>query len=730
MLKFFYKTFLISVLSGSLLMLDFSYKGVMVNTLMAQTTNTATSSPSSGTKETVKTEGVKDSDLMATLTMTAVGLIASRLYTCKLTTDMMVAAAGGAAFIAGEVLATIKLKKVMKDLETEITRDPNGNVNKEQVQALERLKKSYEEAKKTAGTKKMLQMASAAAFLAAAALAYTQYGIVKGLDAACLGSLKAAALACTTTGQQLLATPDPSAATKALGAKYIAGAGETTGILSLSEINNQVADLTGVSSIKSKAEMTFAASRKTSFSATIPKCPSASGAMTTCESGYTIKMATRGVCLVPPVVITIPHALGKKLYAYAPFTPVNPINNTFAMIQRMFMSEAHADLFSPMGIVSSAAIAFVLATSATIGIQIDTFLFSPMNRAIVWGVMAGLAFAASTATDNVIGKIEANIAKIDAILNSMYSLAEGSGSDNIKNPPTATNPNTVTGTTKPSLVKASPTKYDDVDLGGGVNGNLPCFTGAESSKCKSFEETNKNLTSFTSLDLPTQQQVSGILKTADGLNGSSKISGTTLDGLARLAASANALKANADKAKSKAQDRLKLAKSKTDLDALGKKFENDLNNSVKASLKKSNSSASDMMASLYGGRGAVPDVAASSASEEEAAPKKGDPALANVIDISSPGGAELGNAGLSGIDTGSGPGSSSGAYSGMNARQLAKYNAAAKKTALDGFDLSTGEISKDNGNSIFELISNRYQQSGYPRLFKVKEPGVMTTPKQ
>ena len=152
MLKLFYKTFLISVLSGSLLLMDFSYKGFLLSTAQA---------------ESVKTEKINDKDLMGTLTMTAVGVLAKRLYAYKPTTDILLAAAGGAIFLGGEVLAFVKLKDVMKGMEEQITRDKNGNVNKEQIESIERLKKSYEEAKKTANTKKMLQMAAAAAFAAA-----------------------------------------------------------------------------------------------------------------------------------------------------------------------------------------------------------------------------------------------------------------------------------------------------------------------------------------------------------------------------------------------------------------------------------------------------------------------------------------------------------------------------------------------------------------------------------
>lgn len=691
MLKFIYKTLLVSVLSCSLLMLDFSYKGIMVNSVQA---------------ETLKTEGVKDADLMATLTMTGIGLLTSRLYSCKLTTDMMVAAAGGAAFVAGEILSTIKLKKVMKDLETEIKRDPNGNVNKEQVQALERLRKSYEEAKKTAGTKKMLQMAAAAAFAAAAVLAYTLDSSEKAINGTCAQSLAAAANSCAAYSASLASAQQYSAA-----AMNAAGGAAATGAAGVITANDATELVPAPSNSKMALKTTKDATEAAALGAATGQCTLVQGASATCKMATTLELKNRGVCAAPVGLASVPAYMGGKYYA-GMMTPVTKDAQMLSIIKNIFISDAHADLFSPMGIVSGAAITFVLMTSKTIGIQIDTFLFTPMNRAIVWGVLAGLAFAASSATDNVIAKIESNIAKIDAILNSMYALGDGSGTENPAKPQIPGG----AGSTKPStVISMKPTNYDDMDLSELKDGALPCFTGAETKNCKSFEEANKALPSFTSLDLPTQQQVAGILKTTNGINGTSKISGTTLDGLARLAASANALKASADKAKSKAQDRLKIAKSKTNLDAAAKKFEDDLNKTMTAGLKKSNSSAAGMMASLYGSSGGVvssDDSAAVAKTGEEGS--KLPPAVANVIDIGAGSGGA--NAGLDGIDTGSGEGSA------MSAAELAAYNAAAKKTNLDGFEVPTNDISNDTSASIFDLITNRYQQSGYPRLFKLKEP--------
>lgn len=69
-----FKIFLILCLSTSLLFLDFSAKGIVFKTSYA---------------ETVKTDGVGDGDMISSLTMTAIGLLSSQLYKCKLTLDML-----------------------------------------------------------------------------------------------------------------------------------------------------------------------------------------------------------------------------------------------------------------------------------------------------------------------------------------------------------------------------------------------------------------------------------------------------------------------------------------------------------------------------------------------------------------------------------------------------------------------------------------------------------------
>ncbi|MGZ3808121.1 MAG: hypothetical protein ACXVCE_08545, partial [Bacteriovorax sp.] len=101
MLKFLYKTLFVTILSTSLLLLDFSHKELLINVNSTQA-------------ETLKTDAIDDSNMMASLVMTGVGLLAEKLYSAKKTTDIMLAAAGGAIFIAGDIMAVLKNRKTIK----------------------------------------------------------------------------------------------------------------------------------------------------------------------------------------------------------------------------------------------------------------------------------------------------------------------------------------------------------------------------------------------------------------------------------------------------------------------------------------------------------------------------------------------------------------------------------------------------------------------------------------
>lgn len=726
MLKFIYKVFLIALMSGSLLMIDISYKQIGLSQAFGQTPGTIPSSSTSTSSSTanvqaqntqaantqveaaqssekLKTNGIKDSNMMATLTMTAVGVLTQRLWKCTLTTDMMVAAAGGAMFIGGEILAFMKLKKVMKDMETEITRDKYGNINQQQIETIQKLKQSYVEAKKTANTKKMLQMAAAAAFAAAGVIALTQYMAEMAAEKACLAALQTSAKTCMTTGKSMMSYPP----TSALGAMYVSGGGmtELSGGLELGL--DKFLTIPGPSFMiftTAKAKDAAALAKETAASA---QCPMSSAGTASCTAKRTMKTMNRGACPVPPAAVSIPFI---KKSLYAGLTHKNEKRNiVYEIFSKYFLSEAQANLFSPMGIASSAAISYLLATSATLGITIDTYLAVPMNRAIIWGVLAGLTFMASSATDNVIAQIDANIAKIDAILNNLNSMAKGTALANT----TIKNPGIQGVTPKPNPIK--PFNYDEaeVNLDDIPGGKLPCYTGDGTKSCTSFEEQISKDAGYVAMNVPSKNLINGIMKAADGFNGRTKITTGAMANAAKVAGNANAL--NATLKKNRDELRKALKNSQIDLDKREKEFADSIEKSNRAQLKKMNMSANQMLGSMYGGT-SFPEGDSKVASAAPADAATGDVGVAagGVIDLNA--GAAIGatDLGVTGADA---TAMSEEELAAQQAAALAAANANASGATMDDFELKN-DITKDKDTSLFELISNRYQKSGYPRLFK------------
>jgi hypothetical protein len=246
MIKLIYKSLLIAVISGSLTAGNFVYAlgpaqntedPAAANINAGATTNTGNSNPSQ-TQNWVKDKdgtlaqqekhdfkGVKGNDMLSSITMLVIGVIGTRMaiaYNPK-TTDVYVAAAGAAAFIAGEVMSNLKFSGEIKDMSVDITKRVDGKPNNEQIEILNKLKKSYEDAKGATQTKRMLQMAAAAGFGVAAGIAVYKAFTDKTQGAQCVAALTMAQGQLETLAVAQAASPEP--VTKALAPKTRACSG-------------------------------------------------------------------------------------------------------------------------------------------------------------------------------------------------------------------------------------------------------------------------------------------------------------------------------------------------------------------------------------------------------------------------------------------------------------------------------------------------------------------------
>jgi hypothetical protein len=718
MLKKIYNFLLVTLLSGSLLMLDFGVKGAQLRVGFSQS-YAQTESTTQPTTEKVKLDAAKDNDLMATLTMTSIGLLTQRLYKCKLTTDMMVAAAGGAAYIAGEIMATFKLKSVMKELEKEIKKTGTVTDANNQIEDFKKLRKSYEEAKGTANTKKMLQMAAAAAFAIAGGIAAYQYFTMKAAQRSCIDSLRTMATTCAVIPTIVCPSCKPAAGPLSAGSATKETAAAT-------------GDVPGPSATKEGVDTAQAVAVDANATTGGSMCPQASAAAALCKSSYVVEKFNKGVCLVPPVVymdsiIKNPFFANKRIVNYTPMT------KSFSFTE-FFMPSAHADLFSPLGIISSAAISFALMTSATLGIQIDTFLFSPLNRGIIWGVLAGLTYMASSATDNQIKTIEQNIQKIDAIIAELEALRKGNQ--------TGAGTDTKTNNTKPTPAVpggkdfsiANNGNFQDVDMSKeGVK--FPCINGEYTNHCDNFSSLmNEKMSNLKDLPPDLKSQIGNLSNMADGINGTSTLSTGTMASAAALAAQANALRSNLNSKQQKIQDMLNRDKNnKLDIAKRSNAIKNDMLKAVGKELEKRGTTPAKMLASFGGsgslsskfaatnssgdGLGAGGGAGANGANGASGAEALDPNKLKNTtatVDVGAGASSELSEAAKAGSNDTNGI----DPLAGQSAAGAAGKNGDGTKTAsMDDYDLKN-DINLNKDVDLFKVITNRYQKSAYPRLFK------------
>lgn len=712
MLKYFYKTFLVAILCGSLLMLDFSVRNY--NLIFGMQTARAAS-------QSVSTGGADDGGMAATLEMAAIGLVASRLWKYgKLTPDVMVAAAGGAAFVAGEILAYLKLKEAKKKIETAIQTGKNGDITDEQRQNIIRLIQMYQAAKETAETKKNLQLAAAAAFAAAGVMAYfytaadwmTIYQCQVALTGGAQTVLNATAVECAA----LTAGTYTAAQGAACWANYNACQAKlaTTVATYNSFLASRVPPEPTLSQLPAvtAAGATFQADYAATNAACTGYTSGVSGAISPCGP-VPVKLGLNMTGASAPIPTAYsPNYLNNKKYFDVNdlFKPeikkdtyaINSNNNAFSnFINKYLISNAKADLFTPMGIASSAAIALVMAFSSTIATAVDLNILVPQRRGIIWGVMAAGAYAASSATSSAIEQIQGDIDKLNNLLNTINSQSSGNNASAAVVQNSSTTGSNLQTNTAISINSAQ----EDVDISEGGKYKLPCLTGdGANGKCDSVSSQLNNAEVLSAIPEGMKTNVLNIGKMADGLSNTSKISGSTLASANSVAASANALKAALNKQKLETQKILKDNGSSVDLNKESKDAEDALNKSFNDNLKNSKSKLSDIYASLGSN---FTSGAASNALGTDA--KKGS---ASAVKTTVP------------VATGS---FGSGAKVKMVETKLDEDKNAANAVAasenkdasatMDDYEIKN-DITTDKSTNIFDVISTRYQKSGYPRLFK------------
>lgn len=689
MLKHLYKTLVISLISGSLL-------SVQTSTAFAAVTESkgVTTTDTSGNitnKKSYTFEKISDADMLASLGMLAGGFITGRMLVSykPMTPDVLVAGVAGSAFVAGEILSNLKFKGTIDEMTEEVVKESAATINEEQIQRLQDLKKSYEEAKKTTKTKKVLQLASAAAFGAASAtagyIAYTEFTAMRACDSA-LASGLASVNTCVEAD-----TPTTAGLREVCRscAKQLIDMQKQMKVIEGKRISPGLSknEATTIMPLEVKAKASAVSACKADFTASAE----AAGAAVTTACGTALKIASLNqIFSYNPIKISSNKILNDILYAnhkpkidYEVLQSVNYTNSHF--IEKafdLFFPKAQASWLPLLGLGASTAAAFTLMSGST-AVEVDMMMFVPFNRAIAFGALAGVAFLASKSSDSVIGKLDENIKKIDAILDELNKLAKGVKTQNIKIQAVA-----IKTVTTPPII---PLTTNDQTT-------TTCLNSEKSSNCTSLQNDLISSTGFATLPNSLQSLATQVATVGDGLSGKSGISSSTLSAAESLG---NKQAAIGKLVKTREAAYEKLADGQVNFAKERDKFLTGISEKIKKDLQQKGMTATGMMASL----GAAPiDTNAAKAAllkEEHLKPKM--PASANAIDIAATGKDESLKLDFK--------------------EQAPATNYAMGSTASGSspeYDIKGNDISGEQGPSIFEVISNRYLKSGYPKLLEVE----------
>lgn len=687
MIRLFLKTIMISLISCTLMV------GDMVAYADSQTHATKNTDGSYQRTKTVDLADVSNGDTaMNFITMLAIGVIGMKLLTYKKwTTDMTVAAAAGAAYIIGEVMNMFQTKKDMEATSASVTLRSDGKVDSTQVEYIKKLKESYEEIIKSLKTKKTLQTAAFAGFLAAAGIAAWQMFSEEGKYASC----EAAILQSTATLKSCVAAGSTGVgATEAFGcASCLTDVGLLSKSIKLMKAEEVAFEPSMMKNMKMEPKEIEANVTCTKPCAGATATAAKSSVMGACNA-YLVEKKLNKAYGVLDFTTAGNYNLLLNNILFPPqlisnFSFENKLNKdegkvrTFLKnaIETVFPS-AKAGMMSMLGLAGGAAAIF-FGVEKALGFYLDEYIFTPKYRAMLWGAFALMTKMAMSATDEKIAEAEKNIEKLDKILNETSKLNQGVKGSN----PTITSPQIFTGS-----VATQDQSFSDGQKTG-------CIAGSTSSGCKSLTTAASTSTGFSSLPAGLQDVASQVTGLGDSLSGKSSLSAAGLNSAASIGSKAAALAKNLKKQQIAINDLLKKkGKEPIKFDGEMQKARAGMLSAVKNSLNKKGTTAGGFLNSIGMSVPSNSEVKPETGLDGLAIPKENVAGGAGVM----PENKETMNFGF---DEAPGAGDAGGAT--------------AKNDEFGGaaYDIKGNDI-HDDGASIFEIISTRYLKSGYPKLLE------------
>lgn len=647
-------------------------------------------------------EGKTDDTLMNSITTIAIGAISSRMLLKyrPLTSDAYVASAAGTAYLAGEVVATTKYKKASERKEANVTVNSNGQQDEAQVSAINDLQENAEEAKKAIDTKKKLQQVASIGYLVAGSIALSQQFSEEAMNAACMNATALAQTelgACVSTGTATAVTgvgATEAASCGACSAKIATQATEFQAYVNSRKVTK------GSSAQSATTTQTTRASLQAQFEA---PCTGA----TAQAINFALARACGGAFSLHKMLESFSPTGGIGNRSLENFSKLIAKDKSilfkdnsglktspFEYMIKELIPTANAGTIGLLG-MGAGATAAMMVVDKQLSTAIDIQMHVPLHRSIMWFGLAAMSAGTSKQSDKISDDIQQQIEKIKPIAAKMNNLGQSIKAQNIYE-------------TKIDITEQLKNKSNTYSFSENGTDKMPCLLSNSSSGCKSIDEEYKKVATLSGLDPQLTKMGSAMTQFGDGIQGSSSISGSTLN-------SANSLMANAVGLKKLKDDQIKkyrLNNSGFDLDAEASKFSSGVNSKIASILKEKGQDPQKFLASISGFSPESNLNKSNPTSTQES--QKDEAKKASTANSIAPGKkkeAEKFNFVFK-----------------DDQPQLGLTQEASDNEAED-FEFNTPQITKDRDKSIFQIISNRYIRSGYPKLLEEikSEPTVTET---
>jgi hypothetical protein len=347
-----------------------------------------------------------------------------------------------------------------------------------------------------------------------------------------------------------------------------------------------------------------------------------------------------------------------------------------------FIPRVHAS--NSLVAILGAATGIVLALFKATSTWMDTFMSTPGWRALAWGIGAGLAMVAASETKKIQETAEENSEKIQKIITQLKRIGKTS-TENLSGADQGI----------PSRIPFPKSGNDGLDLG---PGKTPCPNNDKTSGCSTIVDSVQTNRGFAALGGTMGNLALDAAAVGDGFSGTGSVPGSTTDKTFDLARDNEGIQSKLRKMQTKLNKEYeKNGKPTIDFDKMNKKLLAKLKKKVRNQLKRSKADPKQILASL--GAGAPKE----SKEEEKVANKGPSPVAPGTTGKSKPKKAPVFS-----LDLEENPGGNEG----LTAEEVLANQQAANELNAEAVD----DIVTNKGVSIFKVISVRYLKSGFSRL--------------